>query len=206
MNVDSSGVSSAERDATMTAPAYALRLALPEDVALLPDVERRAGLLFKTYAGDLGITDQMYDDPTPVETFAQAQRAGRLWVATASDGTLVGFALVVEIAGYAHLDELDVLPLHGGQGLGSALLATVCSWAKDTGYAAVTLRTFRDVPWNAPFYARRGFRVVDSAALSQAHLTLEASERDEGLRTDIRVTMAYATTGLPRVSTTRAGR
>jgi hypothetical protein len=93
MNVDSSGVSSAERDATMTAPAYALRLALPEDVALLPDVERRAGLLFKTYAGDLGITDQMYDDPTPVETFAQAQRAGRLWVATASDGTLVGFVL-----------------------------------------------------------------------------------------------------------------
>ena len=206
MSADFGGVSSAERDATMTAPAYALGLARPEDVALLPDVERRAGFLFKTYAGDLGITDQMYDDPTPVEALAEAQRAGRLWVATASGGTPVGFALVIEIQEYAHLDEIDVLPLHGGQGIGSALLASVCSWATDTGYAAVTLRTFRDVPWNAPFYARRGFRIVDSADLSQAHVALEASERDEGLRTDIRVTMVYATTGWPRVSAPCAGR
>ena len=198
MSPDSTSVPSAERDSTMTVPAYALRLALPEDVTLLPDVERRSGLLFKTYAGDLGITDQMYDDPTPVEAFARAQRAGRLWVATSAGGTPVGFALVVVIAEYAHLDELDVLPLHGGQGIGSALLAQVCSWATDAGYPAVTLRTFRDVPWNAPFYARRGFRIVDSAALSQAHVALEASERDEGLRTEIRVTMACQTAGLPR--------
>ena len=175
----------------MNSLGYAIRLALPEDVAVLPEVERLAGRLFKTYPGDLGIPEEMYEHPNSVETFAAAQRAGRLWVATVSGGELVGFALVMEIEGYAHLDELDVLPLHGGQGIGSALLATVCSWAKDTGYSAVTLRTFRDVPWNAPFYQSRGFRIVDSAALSAAHLGLEASERRRGLRTDIRVTMAY---------------
>jgi GNAT superfamily N-acetyltransferase len=177
----------------MNSPGYDIRPAIPEDVAVLPEVERLAGLLFKTYSGDLGIPEEMYENPNSVETFAAAQRAGRLWIATASGGELVGFAMVMEVDGYAHLDELDVLPIHGGQGIGSALLATVCSWAKDTGYPAVTLRTFRDVPWNAPFYQSRGFRIVESAALSAAHLRLEASERQRGLRTDIRVTMACET-------------
>jgi hypothetical protein len=40
----------------------------------------------------------------------------------------------------------------------------------EAGYPAVTLRTFRDVPWNGPFYLRRGFAVVDSAALSPGHV------------------------------------
>jgi GNAT superfamily N-acetyltransferase len=168
---------------------------MPEDVTDLPEIERLAGLLFKTYPRDLGIPEELYEAPNSVETFAAAQKTGRLWVATASGGELVGFALVVEIEGYAHLDELDVLPVHGGQGIGSALLATVCAWAKDSGYPAVTLRTFRDVPWNAPFYQSRGFRVVDSAALSAAHEGLETSERQRGLRTDIRVTMAHETAG-----------
>jgi GNAT superfamily N-acetyltransferase len=177
----------------MNPPGYDIRQAAPKDVAVLPDIERPAGLLFKTHAGDLGIPDEMYEDPNSIETFAAAQKAGRLWVAAASGGEIVGFALVVDIEGYAHLDELDVLPPHGRRGVGSALLARVCSWAKEEGYPAVTLRTFRDVQWNAPFYQRRGFRIVDSAALSAAHLGLEASERQRGLRTDIRVTMAYET-------------
>ena len=53
----------------------------------------------------------------------------------------------------------------------------------------------RDVPWNAPFYGHRGFRIVDGAALSTAHAGLEESERQRGLRTDLRVTMAYETAG-----------
>ena len=178
----------------MNSPGYDIRPAGPEDVAVLPEVERLAGLLFKTHPEDLGIPEEMYEDPNSAETFAEAQQAGRLWVA-AESGALVGFALVMEIEGYAHLDEIDVLPRHGGKGIGSALLATVCSWAKDMGYPAVTLRTFRDVPWNAPFYQRRGFRIVDSAALSPAHVELEASERQRGLRTDIRVTMVSEAAG-----------
>lgn len=177
----------------MSSPAFEIRLATSEDVAALPEIERLAGQRFRTYPGDLGISEEMYDDPNSIETFAAAQEAGHLWVATASGSgdELVGFALVVEIDRYAHLEEIDVLPSYGGLGIGSALLATVCRWANDAGYPAVTLRTFRDVPWNAPFYQSRGFRIVDSAALSAAHVQLEASERQGGLRTDIRVTMAW---------------
>ena len=91
----------------MNPPRYDIRLATSEDVAVLPEVERLAGLLFKTYPGDLGIPEEVYEHPNSVETFAAAQRAGRLWVATTSGGELVGLALVMEIEGYAHLDELD---------------------------------------------------------------------------------------------------
>ena len=173
----------------MNAQRYEVTEAAPEDVALLPEIERIAGLQFKASA-DLGIPDEMYDTPNPVETFAAAQRAGRLWVARAASGEPVGFALVTEIERYAHLDELDVLPTYGRRGIGSTLLAAVCSWARDAGYAAVTLRTFRDVPWNAPFYRRRGFCVVESETLSAGHVALERSERQRGLRTEARVTLA----------------
>ena len=175
----------------MSAQEYDIRLAVSADVAALPDIERVAARVFTTYPGDLGIPEELYDRPNSIDTFNAAQRAGRLWVAKARNGELVGFALVMEIQGYAHLDELDVLPSHGRRGIGSALLAAVCTWARDTGHPAVTLRTFRDVPWNAPFYQKRGFRITESAELSAAHLQLEEAERSRGLRTDVRVTMVY---------------
>jgi GNAT superfamily N-acetyltransferase len=179
----------------MTSPRHPITLAAPGDVTALPEIERLAGLGFRTYPGDLGIPEEMYDAPNSVETFAAAQRAGRLWVARTADGQPVGFALVIVIDGYAHLDEVDVLPSYGRRGIGSALLAAVCEWARDAGYPAVTLRTFRGVPWNAPFYEKRGFRVVDSQTLSPGHVALETAERQRGLRTDLRVTMAHDTAG-----------
>jgi len=179
----------------MNSTKFYIRSAIHEDVAVLPEIERLAGYMFKSYPGDLGISEEIYENPNSVETFATAQVAGLLWVATASSGEPVGFALVIEIEGYAHLEEIDVLPAYGGNGIGSALLAKVCSWAKEKGYPAVTLRTFRDVPWNAPFYHSRGFRIVDSAMLSPAHVRLETLERERGLRTDIRVAMVYEMSG-----------
>ena len=52
-------------------------------------------------------------------------------------------------------------------------------WARASGLAAVTLTTFRDVPWNAPFYRRVGFEVVDDPTPGLA--AVRAAERAEGL-------------------------
>jgi hypothetical protein len=41
--------------------------------------------MFKTYSADLGIPEEMFEHPNSIETFA-AQNAGRLWVATNSEG------------------------------------------------------------------------------------------------------------------------
>jgi len=53
-----------------------------------------------------------------------------------------------------------VLPSHGRRGIGRLLVFTVRRWAEDAGHAGVTLSTLREIPWNAPFYERCGFREV----------------------------------------------
>ena len=173
----------------MSIDGYKIRPAHPMDVPVLPSVEREALVLFAGLEEDLGFGPQRPVEVDSVETFEAAQEAGLLWVATDDRDAPVGFALVLEIDGSAHLDELDVLPTHGRQGVGSALLEAVCSWARASGFHAVTLSTFRDVPWNAPFYARRGFRALDANELSPGLARIVEIERGMGLRTDLRVIM-----------------
>ncbi|WP_223198888.1 GNAT family N-acetyltransferase [Solihabitans fulvus] len=72
----------------------------------------------------------------------------------------VGFAAIGELDGFAHLEEICVHPDSGRRGVGSALLAATIADARERGYPALTLTTFRDLPWNAHWYARHGFRVL----------------------------------------------
>ncbi|WP_242613591.1 GNAT family N-acetyltransferase [Herbihabitans rhizosphaerae] len=88
----------------------------------------------------------------------------------------VGFAALGPVDGGTHLYQLAVHPAHGRRGHGSALLRAVVAKASD----GVTLTTFRDVPWNAPWYVREGFEVYQPAPASGVALILE-HERDAGL-------------------------
>ncbi len=172
-------------------PTYHVRRAQLKEAVELPAIERRAAQLFADRLESIGLTIDDLDHVNEVDDLARAAEAGRLWVAETTHSELVGFALVLDFGNYAHLDELSVVPEHGQQGVGSALLHQVCTWAIAAGYQAVTLRTFRDVPWNAPFYQRRGFAIIDSAELSPQHVELEAVEQDLGLRSELRVAMVY---------------
>ena len=60
-----------------------------------------------------------------------------------------------------------------------SLIDHLAAWANEQGMSAVTLTTFADVPWNAPYYERRGFR-----SLSQKELTpgLRDKQKDEAIR------------------------
>jgi GNAT superfamily N-acetyltransferase len=88
-----------------------------------------------------------------------------------------------------HLEEVDVRPDHGRRGLGTKLVLQVCRWAASSGYACVTLTTFRDVPWNMPFYARLGFAVVPPVQLSIALRGAVDNETRRGLDPLRRVVM-----------------
>jgi GNAT superfamily N-acetyltransferase len=102
----------------------------------------------------------------------------------------VGFAHVEVIErGTAHLEEIDVDPAHGRRGLGTQLVLQVCDWAASNGYESVTLTTFRDIPWNMPFYARLGFEIVPTAQLSPALLAVVEDETRRGLDPASRVVM-----------------
>ena len=152
---------------------YAILRARPGDVPRLAAIELAAATLLQRHA-----PAAVLRAVTEVERLRAAQRQGRLWVAREEE-TPVGFAHVELLeADVAHLTELDVHPEHGRRGLGRRLVRAVGAWAAATGYHAVTLTTFRDVPWNAPFYARLGFVEIPPAELSPA---LDAVLRHEAL-------------------------
>ncbi len=48
-------------------------------------------------------------------------------------------------------------------GLGKALLGAVIDYANWAHYGAAALSTFRDIPFNAPFYEKFGFVAIDSS-------------------------------------------
>jgi ribosomal protein S18 acetylase RimI-like enzyme len=81
----------------------------------------------------------------------------------------VGFVCVELVDGNPHIWQLAVHPDHGRQGLGRALVEAACEWARSAHFDAITLTTFRDVPWNGPFYESLGFVAMDT-------LTPELSE------------------------------
>lgn len=170
----------------MTA-AYTIADAQPEDLACLAAIEVAAVTLFTG-----PVFDSVSHEPTSQDVLRKAQRDGRLWVARAGQSP-VGFALVGVIESEAaHLEEIDVHPDHGRRGLGTKLVEHVCGWAAEAGHAAVTLTTYRDVPWNMPFYARLGFEVVPASALSPALRAIVDDEARRGLDPAIRVVMRRA--------------
>lgn len=164
---------------------YAIELARPGDVAALPAIEREAAALF----GGLHVAASVLAETTPVEVLAKAQAEGRLWIARARNGAPVGFALVDAVDGCPHLAEMDVVPAHGQRGIGRALLEAVCGQAAAAGHGALTLTTFRDVRWNAPFYARAGFRELATAELGPGLAAILRDEARRGLDPARRVAM-----------------
>lgn len=128
----------------------------PHEIRLLPDIENEAD---RRYAR-VGLQRVIDMPPASVASLEHARRQGQLWVAASSQGRAVGFALMKLRAGRAWLDQLSVLDAWQGHGLGSALIDRTAEAARALGYRAIFLSTYLDVPWNAPFYARRGFADV----------------------------------------------
>jgi ribosomal protein S18 acetylase RimI-like enzyme len=123
-----------------------IRVARPEEYSLLRAIEEAADTIF---AG-VGIG--------PFQQSEEENHLAQAAVVLAVGEPAVGFASVEVIDGAAHLWQLSVHPRAGRRGLGQALVEAVCEWAEANRLPAVTLTTFRDVPWNGPFYARLGFR------------------------------------------------
>jgi GNAT superfamily N-acetyltransferase len=144
-----------------------VRRAVPSDLALLAEIDRRAESVLRVAGMDLP------DIPFPVDELHEPEAVfvvGR---------PPVGFVQVGNVDGLAHVQELAVLPASMRKGIGSALLGAACDWARGAGYAAITLTTYADVAWNAPFYAARGFREL--AELTPGLVELRDWERDIGL-------------------------
>jgi GNAT superfamily N-acetyltransferase len=146
-----------------------------------------------------GLGEGVIADATPLEELEAARAAGRVFVAEL-EGAIVGFAFVEPHAvdGNAHLAELDVHPDHGRYGVGRMLVRHVADWARAVGHAALTLTTFRDVPFNRPFYERLGFRVLARDAMGPELGAIVRREDAVGLGLAHRVAMRLDLRGLRR--------
>jgi putative acetyltransferase len=169
----------------MMPAGYEIVRAQQRHVSSLAAIERSAARLLQGHA-----PPDVLAETTSAPTLARAVDDGRLWVAL-SGSVPVGFALVEMLSrALPHLVEIDVDPAHGRRGVGAALVHTVCEWASVSGYSKLTLTTFREVPFNMPFYARMGF--VQLAALLPAALAaIVEQEAARGLRRESRVVMQY---------------
>ncbi|MEU8120003.1 GNAT family N-acetyltransferase [Spirillospora sp. NPDC049024] len=125
---------------------HEVRTARDEDLPGLAAIEDSGDAMF----GEIGIV--FPPGPTVIE-----QVAGRGAEIVVAGDPPVGFAAVEEVDGAAHLEQISVRGDLTGRGIGVLLLEEVKARAAAAGAPGVSLLTFRDVPWNGPWYARHGF-------------------------------------------------
>ena len=164
---------------------FQIRLAYKDELQLLRDIEEAASTLFEHTSFALEV-DQ---EPLPIELLQEQQKQELIWVAVDSQESPVGFAVVLIMGDYAHLHELSVAPMHGCQGIGTQLVKTIIQFANTSGFDGVTLSTFKDVPWNAPFYYKLGFREMREDDIGSHLQNIRKKEAKMGLPVSERILM-----------------
>jgi GNAT superfamily N-acetyltransferase len=161
-----------------------IRLARSPDIPQMQAIEIAAGRLF----AEIGMHDVAEDGAHEPEILAGYIAGSRAWVAEA-DGAVCAYALADVLDGAAHLEQVTVHPDQARRGIGSRLVDAVADWARDHGFTAMTLLTFRDVAWNGPYYRRLGFVDLPDTALGPELAALREHEAEIGLDVSIRGAM-----------------
>jgi len=165
--------------------SWSLRLARVSDAEAMPAIERAAAELF---AHDPGLEGFDPDDTWEVPDLERLIRKGHCLVAHVGD-EMAGFLVAEPFRRELHIWEMNVRPDFQQRGIGAGLVRAAQIDARNAGFKALTLTTFRDLTWNAPFYARLGFEEVTAL---DAHIRLAgelANEVDDGLPADRRCAM-----------------
>ena len=167
-----------------------IRDARAEDLSEIRGMEAAAGEAFRLI-GMAAIAD---DPPAALEALAVYQQDGRAWVATDSADHPIAYILLDVVDRFAHIEQVTVHPRYARRGIGRVLIEEAARWATERGRDEMTLTTFENVPWNAPYYRRLGFREVAEAQWSDGIRQIVQSERDHGLTAWPRVVMKRAVT------------
>ncbi|GAA1029283.1 GNAT family N-acetyltransferase [Virgisporangium ochraceum] len=180
-----------------------IRPATADDLPVLRDVERAAGEAFRQF----GMPEIADDEPLPLDVLDAYRRAGRAWVAVdevgaepaaahvgaepaaAHVGPPVAYLIADVVDGCLHIEQVSVHPRAARQGIGRRLIEHAALYARQHGLAGLTLTTFADVPWNAPYYERCGFRVVPDEELTPGLRAVRRNEAAHGLDRWPRVVM-----------------
>lgn len=154
-----------------------IRAATADDLPELQKIEIAAGEPFRT----LGMIEIADDDPPSLEVLDQFRRAGRAWVAVDDDDNPVAYVISTQADDTEHISQLSVHPDFAHRRIGKALIDHLAECARITGLPALSLTTFLEVPWNAPYYERLGFRPLPDNELSPDLYKIRAHESEVGL-------------------------
>lgn len=148
------------------APALALRPVRHGELPELLDMLRRFYVEDRIPLDEprvrRGLEQLLADAALGAVLFAEAEgeRVGYL---------VLGWCFSIEQGGrHVLVDELYLEPAARGRGLGAALLAAACDWARGQGAEVVRLEVNRHNPRAKALYLRHGFRDDDRDILSLA--------------------------------------
>jgi len=142
--------------------AMRIRAARATELPALQAIERAAGLMFC----DIGMPEIAQYDPWPLPLMAARRDAGRIWVQAGDGDEPVAYLMADLVDGCLQIEQVTVHPGSARRAQGRALLDHAANQAAADGLPALTLTTFAHVPWNAPYYARCGFRVLDDTEIT----------------------------------------
>jgi GNAT superfamily N-acetyltransferase len=155
-----------------------VRPALSFEIETVRDIERASAQRF------VGLMDALAaDEPSPASVLAARIDAGGLLV-TEVDGILAAFVMFRPIGDGLYIEQIDVLPAFERRGIGAALIEAV-----GLRTHRLLLSTFRDVPWNAPYYRRLGFLDLDDKKLAPDLQEIRREHLARGLDESLRVFM-----------------
>ena len=163
-----------------------IRLARPEDIAKLAAVERSAAGLFRE-ANLAWLAEAETLPPAALAGFCQD---GTLWVAATDNDEPVGFLAAHALDAAFFIAEVSVTISHQKRGIGARLISSAMDHARAAGFNIVTLTTYRDLVWNAPFYTRLGFSEITAEDAGPGHSRKLREEAEAGHDPSRRCVMA----------------
>ncbi|MFC8452471.1 GNAT family N-acetyltransferase [Kitasatospora sp. NPDC057223] len=151
-----------------------IRPAVTDDLPLLRSIERAAGAGFR----GIGMPEIADDEPLPEAGLARYLTRGTALVVADGTDRPVAYLIAEPVDGALHIEQVSVHPGYARRGLGRALIDHL---AAHTDAPALTLTTFADVPWNAPYYKRCGFGPLADADLTPGLREIRRQEAAHGL-------------------------
>lgn len=149
-------------------PVVNIRYAEPHEIDRIRQlhVDSRNAFEGTQYASVLG------KEPLSVELLREMVEAGRLLVAGIGlpgqpKNDLAGFAAITWLDGTPHLEQLSVGAHRQGAQIGANLLVAVGDWTRSRGHTRVTLVTYTDIRFNAPWYRKFGYRGVSPERITR---------------------------------------
>nr|WSW41822.1 GNAT family N-acetyltransferase [Streptomyces sp. NBC_01001] len=148
-----------------------------DELPLLQAIERAAGKCFR----GIGMPEIADDEPLPLDELARYQRTGLAWVAVTEADAPLAYLIADRVDGNLHIEQVSVHPDGARRRIGRSLLEHLAARAAADSIPALTLTTFEDVPWNAPYYARCGFERLADGELSPGLKDIRDREAEHGL-------------------------